>query len=122
CNMPVTARDTTLATRATDAAGRAVKSDHEPNYRISNAAGRNRGAGFLRTQTLQILGDPWSNKLCGALFMGCHGFDELREFLGVPPAILANRLAKFVTLGILQREPHRAGARRKFYRLTAKGL
>jgi DNA-binding HxlR family transcriptional regulator len=124
CNMPVTARDTELKAvpNSSDPSARAVRSEREPNYRISNAASRNRRATFLRSQTLQILGDPWSNKLCGALFMGCHGFDELQRFLSVPSAILANRLAKFVTLGVLQRESHSEGPRRRFYRLTDKGL
>jgi DNA-binding HxlR family transcriptional regulator len=123
CNKPVTARDTALdaVTAVPGKSRHATRLDDEPNYRRSNAASRGRGR-FLRTQTLQILGDPWSNKLCGALFLGRHGFDELQQFLAVPPAILANRLAKFVALGILRREPHAEGRRRRFYRLTDKGL
>jgi DNA-binding HxlR family transcriptional regulator len=123
CGAPVTARDTALdtITAASGAFRRVTRSEREPNYRRSNAASRGRGK-FLRSQTLQILGDPWSNKLCGALFLGCHGFDELQRFLSVPSAILANRLAKFVTLGILRRERHSEGPRRRFYRLTDKGL
>jgi DNA-binding HxlR family transcriptional regulator len=120
CLAPITARDTKL-----DEAGPftlTVPPASAPNYRRSTAAGRGTSAKFLRTQTLQILGDRWSNTLCGALFLGMHGFDELRNFLSIPPAILANRLAKFVALGILRREPHVDGPRRRFYRLTEKGL
>jgi DNA-binding HxlR family transcriptional regulator len=120
CQAPITARDTKL-----DEAGPfrlTVPPTSAPNYRRSTAAGRRTGGKFLRSQTLQILGDRWSNTLCGALFLGMHGFDELRNFLSIPPAVLANRLAKFVALGILRREPHVDGPRRRFYRLTEKGL
>lgn len=120
CGDTITARDTEV-----DESGPVALASPPataPNYRRSNAAERGSGAKFLRTQALQILGDRWSNTLCGALFLGLHGFDELRSFLAIPPAILANRLAKFVTLGILRREPHTEGLRRRFYRLTDKGL
>jgi DNA-binding HxlR family transcriptional regulator len=120
CGVSITARDTEVDESGPVAL--ATPPAAVPNYRRSNAANRGSGARFLRTQALQILGDRWSNTLCGALFLGLHGFDELRSFLSIPPAILANRLAKFVALGILRREPHAQGPRRRFYRLTDKGL
>src|SRR5262245_12529550 len=120
CSVPITAHDTKLD--ETGPFTTTVPPAIAPNYRRSTAAGRGTGAKFLRMQTLQILGDRWSNTLCGALFLGMHGFDELRSFLSIPPAILANRLAKFVALGILRREAHLDGLRRRFYRLTDKGL
>jgi DNA-binding HxlR family transcriptional regulator len=120
CGVPITARDTEVDESGPVAL--VTPPAAAPNYRRSNAANRGSGGRFLRTQALQILGDRWSNTLCGALFLGLHGFDELRGFLSIPPAILANRLAKFVALGILRREPHAQGPRRRFYRLTDKGL
>jgi DNA-binding HxlR family transcriptional regulator len=120
CGAPTGAHNTEL-----DQAGPftlAAKSPVTPNYRRSNAVGRGTRARFLRMQTLQILGDRWSNSLCGALFLGLHGFDELRTFLAIPSAILASRLAQFVALGILRRESHAQEPRRRFYRLTEKGL
>jgi DNA-binding HxlR family transcriptional regulator len=120
CGAPTGAHNTEL-----DEAGPftlAANPPVTPNYRRSNAVGRNARARFLRMQTLQILGDRWSNSLCGALFLGMHGFDELRGFLAIPSAILSNRLAQFVSLGILRREAHAREARRRFYRLTEKGL
>jgi len=120
CGVQITARDTEVDDSG--AVALATPPPTAPNYRRSNAVIRGAGGRFLRTQALQILGDRWSNTLCGALFLGLHGFDELRRFLSIPPAILANRLAKFVALGILRREPHAKGPRRRFYRLTDKGL
>jgi DNA-binding HxlR family transcriptional regulator len=122
CGEKVTARDTRLEMIATRSSALAAKLVNVPNTRRSNAVGRGGRSKFLQSQTLQIIGDRWSNMLLGALFLGKHGFDELRLFLAIPPAILSNRLAKFVTLGILRKESHDETPRRKFYRLTEKGL
>lgn len=93
-----------------------------PNYRQSSVSWRGQGEEWMGWQTIQIIGDRWSNGLLGALFLGRHGFDEFERDLGIPPAILSNRLAKFVKLGIVRREAHATNARRRFYRLTDKGL
>lgn len=122
CGKIVTARDTRLEAVAGKSPTSALKLVKVPNTRRSNAAERGTRGKFLQSQTLQIIGDRWSNMLLGALFRGKHGFDELRTFLSIPPAVLSNRLAKFVTLGILQKEDHAESPRRKFYRLTDKGL
>ncbi|MDH7796316.1 MULTISPECIES: helix-turn-helix domain-containing protein [unclassified Beijerinckia] len=122
CSKTVTARDTRLDMIVAKSGTSAAKLLKVPNTRRSNAAERGARGKFLRTQTLQIIGDRWSNMLLGALFLGKHGFDELRGFLAIPPAVLSNRLAKFVSLGVLQKENHAETPRRKFYRLTDKGL
>ena len=107
CRVPITARDTEVDELRSDRA--ATLPATAPNYRRSNAANRGSGGRFLRTQALHIFGYWWSNTLCGALFLGLHGFDELRGFLSIPPGNLANRLSKFVALGIRSKNPTRKG-------------
>jgi DNA-binding HxlR family transcriptional regulator len=92
-----------------------------PRYRRSTVAGLGRDDTVQR-QTLDIVGDRWSNLLLGALFTGRHGFDEFQRDLNLPPALLSHRLDRFVKAGIVRREPYRGNARRRFYRLTKKGL
>jgi DNA-binding HxlR family transcriptional regulator len=111
-------RDTYLAASRVTAIIGAMK---PPRYRRSTVVGLGRDDTVQR-QTLDIVGDRWSNLLLGALFTGRHGFDEFQRELGLPPALLSHRLDRFVKAGIIRRERYRGNARRRFYRLTEKGL
>lgn len=92
-----------------------------PAYRRSTVAGRGKSPERMRWQTIQIIGDRWSNGLLGALFLGYHCFDEFERELEIPPTSLSSRLEKFVRFGIVCRHKHATNARRRFYRLTEKG-
>lgn len=118
CGAPVGPRDTFLAAAPVTSVIGAVK---PPRYRRSTVVGLGRDDSLSR-QTLEIVGDRWSNLLLGALFTGKHGFDEFQRELGLPPALLSHRLERFGRAGIIRREKFRGNARRRFYRLTEKGL
>jgi len=118
CGRPVGPHDTFLASRRE---APAVSTAATPRYRRSVVAGRDDDRGFSR-ETMDIVGNRWSNLLLGALFLGRHCFDEIESDLGLPPALLSQRLGKFVERGILRRTRHRSNARRQFYQLTEKGL
>jgi DNA-binding HxlR family transcriptional regulator len=118
CGEAVGPRDTFLAAAPVTSVIGAMK---PPRYRRSTVVGLGRDHS-VRRQTLDIVGDRWSNLLLGALFTGKHGFDEFRRELGLPPALLSHRLERFVSAGVIRREPYRGNARRRFYRLTEKGM
>lgn len=118
CGEAVGPRDTFLAASPATSVIGALK---PPRYRRSTVVGLGRDD-TVRRQTLDIVGDRWSNLLLGALFTGKHGFDEFQRELGLPPALLSHRLERFGRAGIIRRERFRGNARRRFYRLTDKGL
>lgn len=71
---------------------------------------------------LEAMGERWSFLILRAAFNGLHHFEEFQGELGIARNILANRLARLVGHGILDREAV-AGDRRKIrYRLTDKGF
>ena len=117
CGVAVDPADTALAPTGEIVARKVDR----PRYRRSVAAPRRRDA-ELRQPMLTIIGDQASARLLAAFFMGAHGFNEVQEKLGLPTALLANRLSAFKRVGIVRSERHRDNARRKFYRLTPKGL
>ncbi len=74
-------------------------------------------------QAIEILGDKWTLYLLREAFYGVTRFDDMREDLKAPRAILSQRLTQMVNDGILERCPYREpGARtRDAYVLTAAG-
>ena len=70
---------------------------------------------------LEAVGERWSFLILRAAFNGLHHFEEFQSELGIARNILANRLAKLVQFGILQREPMPDDRRKVQYRLTEKG-
>ncbi len=73
------------------------------------------------TLALEVMGERWSFLILRAGFNGVQHFEEFLCALGIARNILANRLAKLVEHGIMQREPQEDDRRKVTYRLTAKG-
>lgn len=80
-------------------------------------------------ETMEVIGSRWSSAVLGAAFLGATRFGEFQRMVGAAPAVLAERLARFVELGVLEApaagaaattDGDPAGARSR-YRLTAKG-
>lgn len=67
------------------------------------------------------IGDGWMLMILWQSFEGVSRFDVYQRRLGVARNILSNRLARLVSLGLLEKRPVREGARRLEYRITAKG-
>lgn len=81
----------------------------------------NQRCGIARSLT--VLGEKWTLLVVRDVQLGITRFSDIRERLGVAPDILADRLAKLVELGVLERRVYRdQGARtRDEYVLTAAG-
>ena len=74
-----------------------------------------RGSPGLYPDTMAVLGNRWSSAVVGAAFLGVRRFTDFQDRLGIPPTVLAQRLAALCRHGILRQD---AAA----YRLTEKGL
>jgi DNA-binding HxlR family transcriptional regulator len=74
--------------------------------------------------TLGVVGEKWTFLVLREAFLGVRRFADFQRILGIPKAVLTDRLATLVGQGILTRVPYQvAGERqRDEYRLTAKGL
>lgn len=71
---------------------------------------------------LAAMGERWSFLLLRAAFNGLHHFEEFQSELGIARNILANRLARLVSHGILERRALPDDRRKIEYRLTDKGM
>jgi DNA-binding HxlR family transcriptional regulator len=72
-------------------------------------------------RALEIVGERWTWLIVRDAFLGLTRFSELRASLGIAPNVLADRLARLVEEGVLERRPYSERPRRYEYRLTAKG-
>ncbi len=71
---------------------------------------------------LEIIGDRWTILILRDAFRGIRRFDHFHRDLGVARNLLADRLAKLVEHGILEKVPYQERPTRFEYRLTAKGV
>ena len=71
---------------------------------------------------LEAMGERWSFLILRASFNGLHHFEQYQGELGIARNILANRLARLVEHGILERRPLPEDRRKIEYRLTDKGF
>ncbi len=70
---------------------------------------------------LEAMGERWAFLILRAAFNGLYHFEEFQSELGIARNILANRLARFVEHGILERRAMPEDRRKIEYRLTEKG-
>jgi DNA-binding HxlR family transcriptional regulator len=68
-------------------------------------------------RTLEVVGERWTLLILRDAFYGARRFGEFAR-IGIPRAVLADRLGRLVDAGILER----GGDRRPQYELTAKGM
>ncbi|MGN6278301.1 MAG: winged helix-turn-helix transcriptional regulator, partial [Sphingomonas sp.] len=71
---------------------------------------------------LEAMGERWSFLILRAAFNGLQHFEEFQSELGIARNILANRLARLVEHGILERHALAADRRKIEYTLTEKGM
>ena len=69
-------------------------------------------------RSIAVLGDRWTAHLLAAAFYGRRRFKDLQAELGAATNILADRLARLVDLGMLERRLYQARPERWEYRLT----
>jgi len=75
-------------------------------------------------RTLDLVGEKWTLLILREALNGVHRFADFHEHLGASEPILADRLKKLVSAGILQVRPYQDDGQRTRheYRLTEKGL
>ena len=73
-------------------------------------------------RSLEILGERWTFLIVRDVFNGRRRFDQLQDGLGVARNVLANRLARLVDEGILEKRAYQERPARFEYRLTEKGI
>ena len=73
---------------------------------------------------LEVVGDPWSLLVVrDIVFYGKHTFGEfLASEERITTSVLADRLARLVSAGVLSKQRNPADRRREFYSLTGAGL
>ena len=77
---------------------------------------------FPVARTLDVFGDRWTLLVVCDLIRGKRRFAELVESPErIPTNILANRLKRLVSLGVIQSRRYSDDPRRVEYQLTAKG-
>jgi DNA-binding HxlR family transcriptional regulator len=72
-------------------------------------------------RTLEIVGERWTLLVLRDAFLGIRRFDDFQRDLGVARNVLADRLARLVDEGILERRRYQERPERFEYRLTAAG-
>ncbi|MFV0474340.1 MAG: winged helix-turn-helix transcriptional regulator, partial [Pikeienuella sp.] len=70
---------------------------------------------------LSVIGDRWTMLVLRDCFLGIRRFERFQERLGVTRHVLADRLRKLETAGVLRREQYQERPKRVEYRLTEKG-
>lgn len=70
---------------------------------------------------VDTVGDRWTALLVGALFLGLRRYDDINAALGIATNILADRLRRLVSAGVIEQQLYRQRPPRHEYRLTAKG-
>lgn len=71
-------------------------------------------------RTLEVVGERWTLLIARDAFFGVRRFGDFAAHLGIPRAVLAERLKSLTAAGVLARVP--AGPARQEYELTAKGM
>ncbi|MDL9948128.1 helix-turn-helix domain-containing protein [Gordonia sp. ABSL11-1] len=71
--------------------------------------------------TMELLGNRWSAAILGALFLGAARFVDFSRRTSAPPSIVADRLARFARLGVVETRASRERSDWPTYHLTAKG-
>lgn len=71
-------------------------------------------------RTLEVVGERWTLMIIRDAFYGVRRFGDFATQLGIPRAVLTNRLKSLVQEGVLTREDDGVGGIE--YRLTDKGV
>ena len=70
------------------------------------------------SKTLEIVGERWTLLIIRDAFLGVHRFGDFAAHLGLPRAVLTDRLKSLVAADVLERADDDSAG----YRLTEKGL
>lgn len=73
-------------------------------------------------RAMEVVGERWTFLVLREAFTGVRRFEDMQRHLGIARNVLADRLARLVEHGVLERRPYQARPVRNEYRLTPKGL
>ncbi|NDD75706.1 MAG: transcriptional regulator [Gammaproteobacteria bacterium] len=71
--------------------------------------------------TVDTVGDRWTALLIAALFFGLHRYDDISRALGIATNVLADRLRKLLSTGVIKQQLYALKPPRYEYKLTDKG-
>ena len=80
------------------------------------------GTAAMIERSVEVLGDRWISHVIAGAFYGYHRFGDFQKNLGMATNILSERLARLVSLGIMEQVAYQESPTRYEYRLTPKGL
>ena len=72
-------------------------------------------------RALEVVGERWTLLILRDAFLGLRRFEEFQEDLGIARNVLADRLARLVETGVLEKRAYSERPLRHEYRLTDKG-
>src|SRR6185369_15874488 len=73
-------------------------------------------------RTTDLIGDWWTPLVMREAFLGRKRFDEFIDALGIPRAVLVDRLERLVHEDMLRKVAYEERPPRYEYRLTEKGI
>lgn len=79
-------------------------------------------AKFSVVRALAVIGDSWTLLILRSAFRGACRFSDWEAELGVPKAVLSNRLERLVEAGVFRKIPAQTGGKRLEYRLGEAGI
>lgn len=72
-------------------------------------------------RTLSVIGDRWTMLILREIFFRHRRFEEIQSVLNITRPVLAQRLRKLVSEGVLRKAAYQSQPTRYEYRLTEKG-
>jgi DNA-binding HxlR family transcriptional regulator len=72
--------------------------------------------------SVDTVGDRWTALLVGALFFGLRRYDDINAALGIATNILADRLRRLLSAGVIEQHLYQEHPPRYEYRMTKKGV
>ncbi len=120
CRRPVRAHDV----RYEDGPGAGFEKMPPPKLsrRSSVPSAPGEGRQTLFGESIDVLGDRWTQLVLASFFLGARRFDEILGHWKIATNILASRLRSAVQAGMLQRRLYQRGPDRYEYLLTPKGM
>ncbi|HLS80904.1 MAG TPA: helix-turn-helix domain-containing protein [Steroidobacter sp.] len=89
--------------------------------RRESAAPSGDGVDTTMFHCVDTVGDRWATLLLGALFFGLHRYDDINAALGIATNILADRLRRLLSAGVIEQRLYQDNPPRYEYHLTDKG-
>ncbi len=120
CRKPIKARDV----RYEDGPGAGFEKMPPPKLsrRSRPAVAENGRKQTLFGESVDVLGDRWTQLVLASFFLGAHRYDEILRHWNIATNILSSRLKTLVETGMLQRRLYQRGPDRYEYILTPKGM